>query len=335
MNYSHFIGLDISKAKIDVALFDKEKVTLDLVFKNNPKDLKKALLTLFKSENLKIKNTIVCAEYTGMYIYSIIQVCQELGINLWLENPAQIKLCTGVHRGKSDKIDAQRIALYSYRFQDKAALYTQKTENIQELEFIIAERELLIVDKQKYSTQLKDQKGHVNGSFYKNKANRLKKLLKTLNALIKEIEAKIDLIIKADLKLNHQYKLITSVSGAGKQVAINTIVATQGFTKFDNPRKFACHAGVAPFNYSSGSSFKSKWKVSHRANKKLKKLFHMAALSAIQVPGELREYYLRKIESGKSKMTVINAVRAKIIHRIFAVIKNNTAYEKNYVNSLV
>ena len=41
MNYSHFIGLDISKAKIDVALFDKEKVTLDLVFKNNPKDLKK------------------------------------------------------------------------------------------------------------------------------------------------------------------------------------------------------------------------------------------------------------------------------------------------------
>ena len=60
----------------------------------------------------------------------------------------------------------------------------------------------------------------------------------------------------------------------------------------------------------------------------------MAALSAIQVPGELRDYYLRKIESGKSKMTVINAVRAKIIHRIFAVIKNNNSYEKNYVNSL-
>jgi len=95
------------------------------------------------------------------------------------------------------------------------------------------------------------------------------------------------------LKTN-EIELITSVSGAGKQVAINTIVATQGFTKFDNPRKFACHAGVAPFNYSSGYSLKSKWKVSHRANKKLKKLFHMTALSAIQAPGELRDYYLRK-----------------------------------------
>lgn len=60
----------------------------------------------------------------------------------------------------------------------------------------------------------------------------------------------------------------------------------------------------------------------------------MAALSAIQAPGELRDYYLRKVESGKNKMTVINAVRAKIIHRIFPVIKNNTTYEKNYVNSL-
>lgn len=335
MNYSHFIGLDISKTKIDVALFDKEEVSLELIFQNNPKDLKRALIKLFKSEKIDIESTIICAEYTGMYIYSIIQACHELNIKLWLENPAQIKLCTGVHRGKSDKVDAQRIALYAYRYQDKASFYVQKTEHIQELEFITAERELLITDKQKYATQLKDQKGHINDTFYKNKAKRLKKILKTLDGLIKEIETKIDKIIKSDLKLAHQYKLITSVSGAGKQVAINTIVATQGFTKFNNPRKFACHAGVAPFNYSSGSSIRSKWKVSQRANKKLKKLFHMAALSAIQAPGELREYYLRKVEGGKNKMTVINAVRAKIIHRIFAVIRNNNIYEKNYLHTLV
>jgi transposase len=116
--------------------------------------------------------------------------------------------------------------------------------------------------------------------------------------------------------------------------AINTIVATRAFTKFNDPRKFACHAGVAPFNYSSGTSIRSKWKVSHRANKKLKKLFHMAALSAIQAPGELKDYYTRKTNEGKNKMTVINAIRAKIIHRIFAVIRNNQEYDKNYINCL-
>lgn len=320
MNYSHFIGLDVSKSKIDVAVFDKEEITIGLVFKNNPKDLKRAIENLVESERLDLKRTVFCAEYTGMYTYSLIQVCDEIGIDLWLENPAQIKLCTGVHRGKSDKIDARRIALYAFRFKDKINLYEQKTERIQELEFLTSERELLVTDKQKYSVQVKDQKGHINDTFYKNKASRLKKLIRTLDKLIKEVETKMEQVIRSDMKLSHQYKLITSVAGAGKQVAINTIVATKGFTKFNDPRKFACHAGVAPFSYSSGTSLRSKRRVSQRANKKLKKLFHMAALSVIQVPGELRDYYLRKVESGKSRMCVINAVRAKIIHRIFAVV---------------
>lgn len=276
MNYSHFIGLDVSKSKIDVAVFDKGEITIGLVFKNNPKDLKRAIENLVESERLDLKRTVFCAEYTGMYTYSLIQVCDEIGIDLWLENPAQIKLCTGVHRGKSDKIDARRIALYAFRFKDKINLYEQKTERIQELEFLTSERELLVTDKQKYSVQVKDQKGHINDTFYKNKASRLKKLIRTLDKLIKEVETKMEQVIRSDMKLSHQYKLITSVAGAGKQVAINTIVATKGFTKFNDPRKFACHAGVAPFSYSSGTSLRSKRRVSQRANKKLKKLFHMA-----------------------------------------------------------
>ncbi len=276
MNYSHFIGLEVSKSKIDVAVFDKGEITIGLVFKNNPKDLKRAIENLVESERLDLKRTVFCAEYTGMYTYSLIQVCDEIGIDLWLENPAQIKLCTGVHRGKSDKIDARRIALYAFRFKDKINLYEQKTERIQELEFLTSERELLVTDKQKYSVQVKDQKGHINDTFYKNKASRLKKLIRTLDKLIKEVETKMEQVIRSDMKLSHQYKLITSVAGAGKQVAINTIVATKGFTKFNDPRKFACHAGVAPFSYSSGTSLRSKRRVSQRANKKLKKLFHMA-----------------------------------------------------------
>ena len=60
----------------------------------------------------------------------------------------------------------------------------------------------------------------------------------------------------------------------------------------------------------------------------------MAALSAIRMKGELKEYFMRKVEEGKNKMTVINAVRSKIIHRIFAVIRSNEKYNKNYINKL-
>lgn len=53
----------------------------------------------------------------------------------------------------------------------------------------------------------------------------------------------------------------------------------------------------------------------------------MAALSAIQIKGEFKEYYIRKVTEGKNKMTVINAIRAKIIHRMFALIRENRNYK--------
>nr|WP_240648887.1 IS110 family transposase [Butyricimonas faecalis] len=109
------------------------------------------------------------------------------------------------------------------------------------------------------------------------------------------------------------------------------IIETEAFTRFDDPRKFACHAGVAPFRYTSGSSQHSRNKVSQRANKQIKTLLHMAALSITgRKSGELKAYYERKVKEGKNKMTVINAIRAKLIARMFAVIKKDQFYTPVY-----
>ena len=52
----------------------------------------------------------------------------------------------------------------------------------------------------------------------------------------------------------------------------------------------------------------------------------MAAMSAISHPGELRDYYLRKVKQGKHKMKAINNVRNKLIHRIYACIREDRLY---------
>ena len=64
----------------------------------------------------------------------------------------------------------------------------------------------------------------------------------------------------------------------------------------------------------------------------MKSVMHVSAVTAAtrMKDGDMREYYLRKIAEGKNKMSVLNAIRGKIILRIFAVIKNNRPYEKNY-----
>ena len=117
-----------------------------------------------------------------------------------------------------------------------------------------------------------------------------------------------------------------SIPGIGRVTALYLITITQVFARFANGRKFACFAGVAPFEYRSGSSIRGKTKVSPLANKKIKSLLHMASLSAVRYDPELRLYYKRKKEEGKHSMLVLNNIKFKLIQRAFAVINRQTPY---------
>jgi len=63
------------------------------------------------------------------------------------------------------------------------------------------------------------------------------------------------------------------------------------------------------------------------ADQALKTVLQMAAMRAVRLDNELKEYYQRKVEEGKNKMSVLNAVRNKLIHIAMALIKNKTYYK--------
>ena len=160
---------------------------------------------------------------------------------------------------------------------------------------------------------------------------------KTLNAVqtdIERIEQAIEQVVKEDSQLSEQCTLATSVPGIGTITALNMIVATSEFKRIAEAKKFACYAGVAPFEHTSGSSIRGRTRVSKMANMTLKKLLHLAAMSAIQYCEEMKAFYQRKVAAGKNKMSVINAVRNKLISRVFACINNKRMYQKIYQNAL-
>jgi hypothetical protein len=70
-----------------------------------------------------------------------------------------------------------------------------------------------------------------------------------------------------------------------------------------------------------------KMGVSKFANKELKHVLHMAAMNSVRYNQELKTYFERKVGEGKSKMSVLNAVRNKLLHQIVAVVKRGTPYE--------
>lgn len=129
---------------------------------------------------------------------------------------------------------------------------------------------------------------------------------------------------------SQQFALLNTVPGVGKQTAIALIVVTQGFTRLTDCKKLSCYAGMAPFPYSSGSSVRGRSRISKMGNMKLKVMMNLSAWNAIRSVAELKEYYQKKVGQGKNKMSVINAVRNKLIAMVLSVIKRNTPFEKKY-----
>lgn len=327
-----FIGVDVSKLKLDFCTYQDGEFSSEEVVANHSLAIKDHLVSILKDASKE--ELLICAEYTGQYIYPLSCVCKDLEIDLWIENPVQIKLRSGVQRGKNDKLDARKIAIYAQRFEDQVRLFSMPEESIQALKQLVSERDMLVCDRAKYKGQLTDQRDFMNEQIYKKKYKRLSLLIQSLNQAIKQIENEIQSIIDNDETLSKQHFLLCSIDGVGERTSLKMILETNAFKDFKDPRKFCCHAGVAPFSYTSGSSVHSKRKVSNRADKSIKALLHMAALSVSKTNGELGQYYNRKVAEGKNKMTVLNAIRAKLVLRMFAVIKNEQIYIQNYINPL-
>ena len=327
-----YVGIDISKEKCNLCYCEGLRPVLEEECVNDVKVLKKAFRAAFKTLGVAIDDVFVCAEYTGRYIYPLTVACQELDVFLWMDDPTRIKNSMGLTRGKNDRIDAARIAEYAYRHSDKAVRYAIPDAAFVSMKNLLADREFLLIDKKRYQSQLSDQKKYMAPVDYKHKSARWKKVIRAIEQQIEAIDAEIDAIIEADPVLTRQKELLKSIDGIGERIAINMIAVTGGFTRFQNARQFCSFAGLTPYKYDSGTSIRSKAKISKRSNQTMKALLHLSAINVAykMKGGEYKEYFERKKKEGKHVMCILNVVRAKLVHRMFSVIRRNTEYTKQY-----
>ena len=327
-----YVGIDISKEKCNLCYRRDLEIVREEECSNDVKALKKAFKVALKVLGASVDEVLVCAEYTGRYIYPLTVACQELDIFLWLDDPTRIKNSMGLTRGKNDVIDAARIAEYAFRYSDKAVRYCIPDAALVSMKNLLADREFLLIDRKRYQSQLTDQKKYMAPGDFKHKSGRWKKVIKSIDEQIAAIDTEIETLIAADPVLTRQKELLVSIDGIGERIAINMIAITVGFTRFQNARQFCSFAGLTPYKYDSGTSVRSKAKISKRANQTMKALLHLAAVSAAthMKEGEYKDYFERKTKEGKHVMCVLNVIRAKLVHRMFSVIKRDTEYTKEY-----
>jgi len=335
MQVTNFVGIDVSKKSLDVSWVVNAQVLFHETLENDSRKIQPKMIRWMKKQGATLENTLFCLEFTGVYSLPLLHCLTQMGAIVWAESGVQIRRSLGLVRGKNDQVDSQRIALYAYTHQNQARPWKAPRAIIEQLTALVSQRDLLVKIQKQLSTSCNEQAEFLEPVVVKSLRAHTMKVLRGVKKQIQQIESEVQNLISSDEKLNNLYQVITSIPGVGFVTAVHVITTTNEFVKFTNPKKYACHCGVVPFEHSSGTSVRGKTRVSHFANKTMKSLLHLAALGAIKSPGEMREYYLRKLEEGKNKMSVLNAIRNKLVLRIFSCVSQNRLYEKNFTLDLV
>lgn len=322
--YVHIYGVDVSKRTVDIVYTNKQLV-IHQKFDNDVSGMDK-LLKWLEENNTSMDNTLFCMEATGLYCLTLTNFLYSKSIDVWIEHASTIKRATALARGKNDKVDAQRIASYASKNIDRIRLWKPMNTTLEKIKNLATLRERLVDTIKRLTVPIREFEERGDHATAKLLTKSIKKTLAALDKDLSEIEIQIKELIDQDENLKQLYKIITSVVGIGFVTAINLMIHTHAFSIMNDARKLACYCGVAPFEYSSGTSIKGKTKVHHMANKKLKCNLHMASLTAIKLDEGIKTYYNRKVAEGKNKLSVLNAVKNKLLTRVVTCVNNQRMY---------
>jgi len=326
----YFIGIDISKDHLDVALLKAEELDVfkDKQVENNFKGFA-IIQNWLSKQKVKLEDCLFCMEHTGTYGLLLFAWLGQLGVNYCVEPGIKIKRSSGITRGKNDKVDARRIADYAATNRAKLKPFQMPSNLLLQIKQFLTYRDQQTKIKVSLKNSLTSHDQYQRVSGVKSISDEIQNQIAECDQRIDRIDAQIIELIKTDETLKQNFDLATSVKGVGLVIATFMLVTTNNFTSFENGRKYASYTGIAPFENTSGK-YRGKTRISHLANKRIKTLLTNGANSAIQWDPELRAYYIRKLGEGKEHKLVINSIRCKMVNRVFAVVKRETPYVNTY-----
>ncbi len=328
--YKFFVGIDVSKDKLDFAVMKAQELLFHKEIPNNILDIQEFIIQLRSMTGFNQGKAIFCMENTGFYCNHLLTVCLKRRINVVVENATHIKNSMGLVRGKDDKVDAIRIAKFAQKNSLDLRIWVPVRPVMTQLKSLVTLKERLLGLKVALKTPLEEQRAFVTKHMHKASIAICTRSLTALELDLVDIEGKIDLLLNNDERLKRLMEIITSVYSIGPITARQFIICTNEFKDITDAKKFASYAGVAPFKKESGK-LTLKPRVSHMANKKMKSLLHMCAMVSLQSNNPIRRYFDRKTKiDGKQGMLVVNAVRNKLILRVFACVRQDRLYQKEY-----
>jgi transposase len=311
-----FLGIDVSKCKLDLCLIIGEKQYCKTV--QNTQDGVDAIVKWCST--FCTEKPHVCMEATSDYMEECAEMLHHNDFTISIVNPLQPKSfgkCQMV-REKTDKTDARVIAEFCQATNPPH--WQPQPEEERKLRDIVRNCDFL----KKQRRQLLNKLGH---RITEDVRRLLEEQIANLEATIAQLEHLAKELINHSQNLRDKMNNLTEISGVGQETAYQILVNMPPVERFDNAKQYAAFAGVTPSSFESGSSVHRQAHISKAGGQSVRKTLYMAAIAVKNHNKDFAQFVKRLERKNKPAKVIVCAVMRKLVHIFYGMLKNGQHFD--------
>lgn len=326
------IGIDCSMKTLDCFYGSlgpdlKQTIQHGKSFSNDGKGFKK--LTEW-AEKRKDKNVsiVFVVEATGVYHELLANYLFDNGFNVSVILPNRTSNFFRTTKTKTINDASSARMITQFGLEKELDLWRKPDAVFNYLKQLTREREQLIGERCSIKNQLHAES---NGAFPDSgSVKRMKQRLKLIQKQVKEIEQEIKDQVEKNSELNKRIQNVCTINGVGLITSVTVIAETNGFDLIRNKKQIVSYAGLDVIEKQSGTSVRSKTRISRRGNRHIRKALYFPAFTAVKHNPQMKNHYASLIAKHGIKMKAAVAIQRKLLVLIYTLWKTNEPFEENY-----
>lgn len=335
MTFSIIIGVDCASDKFDWHALNSQEIELGYAeTKNTSAAIQSHFSALCKKHEVQPANVLVCIENTGLYSRRLAYELHLQEFSIWMQDAFHLNHSMGRIKGKTDKLDAYRIAKYAVRNSRDFKAFVPNSKALAVIKTLMIQRKRMVKARNMLMVPVNEERKHsphdLSDCYEETDA-----VVKLAKSMAKAQDKKIDKALRDNPEYSETYEILQSVPSIGPMTARLLIAKTNNFANGCNGRRLCSLAGVAPFPIQSGKCLKKRPGNGSGSDRELKSCLYLGMLSQIRRDSKLSNYYDKKIAEGKHHNSVINAMANKVLHTVAACLRKRVMYDEKYVHQLV
>lgn len=313
MKSPFFVGVDVSKVTLDIAIDDQ---AASLQVANQSSAVRTWLKQLPAGCHIGV-------ESTGSYHQLVTRLAIAAGHTVYLLNTRDLSHYARAlgRRAKTDRLDAQLIARYLAREHTQLHPYRLPTKIQAQLDALIRRRHIVVVTQ----TSLRQSFASLSS-----KPRGLARTLRSLQLLIAELDQRMQALITKDPHLAPIAKNLETVVGFGPLLS-TTMANAITRHPFKHADAFIAHLGFDPRVRDSGQ-LRGRRFLSKRGPAEPRRLLYVAAMSASKTK-LWRPFYDRYRARGLSSTATLVILARKLARIAFSIVKHGTVFRPELIES--